>query len=114
MDNSQSFVTEQSDIEDEKPIISRTRSISENMDDYFEKVNTESKLEINNILDSESEFLVSDDWKMRIIYIYMFSDNANENILNSRAELIGEGIKLTCINLEGLQGVLSCFIYKGS
>ncbi len=82
-DNSQSFVTEQPDIEDEKPIISRTRSISENMDDYFEKVNTESKSEIKDILDNENEFLVSDEWDMRIIYIYLLSDKGYEKYIFS-------------------------------
>ena len=82
-DNSQSLVTEQPDIEDKKPIISRTRSISGNMDDYFEKVNTESKLEINDILDSENEFLVSDEWDMRIIYIYLLSDKGYEKYIIS-------------------------------
>ena len=78
VDNLQSFVTEQPDMEDEKPIISRTRSISENIDDYFEKVNTESKLEIKDILDDENESLVSDKWDMRIIYIYLLSDKGYE------------------------------------
>ena len=73
VDNSQSFVTEQPNIEDGKTIISRTRRISD-MDDYFEQVNTESELEIKDILDSENEFLVSDEWDVRIIYIYLLSD----------------------------------------
>ena len=83
VDNSQSFVTEQPDIKDEKTIISRTRSISENMDDYFEKVNTESKSEIKDILDNEIEFLVSDEWDMRIIYIYLLSDKGYEKYIFS-------------------------------
>ena len=82
-DNSQSFVTEQPDIEDEKPVISRKRSISENMDDYFEEVNTESKSEITDILDNENEFLVSDEWDMRIIYIYLLSDKGYEKYIFS-------------------------------
>ena len=83
MDNSQSFVAEQPDIEDEKPVISRKRSISENMDDYFEKVNTESKSEIKGILDNENEFLVSDEWDMRIIYVYLLSDKGYEKYIFS-------------------------------
>lgn len=82
VDNLQSFVTEQPDIEDEKTRISRTRSVSEE-DDYFEQVNTESKLEINDILDSENEFLVSDDWEKRIIYIYLLSDKGYEKYIFS-------------------------------
>ena len=81
-DNSQSFVTEQPNIEDEKTIISRTRRISY-MDDYFEQVNMESKLEINDILDSENEFFVSDEWDVRIIYIYLLSDKEYEKYIFS-------------------------------
>lgn len=77
VDNSQSIVPEQPNIEDEKTIISRIRRISD-ADDYFEQVNTESKLEINDILDSENEFLVSDEWDVRIIYIYLLSDKGYE------------------------------------
>ncbi len=83
VDNSPSYVAEQPNISDEKTIISRTRSISENMDDYFEKVNTESKLEINDILDGEKEFLVSDEWEMRIVYIYLLSDKGYEKYIFS-------------------------------
>ncbi len=82
VDDSQSFVTEQPNIEDEKTIISRTRRISD-VDDYFEQVNTESKLEINDILDSENEFLVSDEWDVRIIYIYLLSDKGYEKYIFS-------------------------------
>lgn len=82
VDNLQSFAMEQPKIEDEKTRISRTRSVSD-IDDYFEKVNTESKLEINDILDSESEFLVSDDWEKRIIYIYLLSDKGYEKYIFS-------------------------------
>ncbi len=82
-DDSQSFVTEQSHIEDERTTISRVRSISEDMDDYSEKVSTGSKPEIEDILDSENEFLVSDDWEMRIIYIYLLSDNGYEKYIFS-------------------------------
>ena len=53
------------------------------MDDYFEKVNTESKLEIKDILDNENEFLVSDEWDMRIIYIYLLSDKGYEKYIVS-------------------------------
>ncbi len=80
-DNMQSFVTEQPRIEDERTTISRIRSISEDMEDYSEKVNTESKLEINDILDSENGFLVSDDWEMRIVYIYLLSDKGYEKYI---------------------------------
>lgn len=83
VDNSPSYVAEQPNIIDEKTIISRTRSISENLDDYFEKVNTESKPEINDILDSEKEFLVSDEWEMRIVYIYLLSDKGYEKYIFS-------------------------------
>lgn len=82
VDNSQSLVTELQDIEDEKTRISRTKSVSD-VDDYFKQVNTESKLEINDILDSESEFLVSDDWEKRIIYIYLLSDKGYEKYIFS-------------------------------
>lgn len=82
VDNSQSFVTEQPEIEDEKTRISRTKSVSD-VDDFFEQVNTKSKLEINDILDSESEFLVSDDWEKRIIYIYLLSDKGYEKYIFS-------------------------------
>lgn len=81
VDNPPSYVAEQPGISDGKTIISRTRSISEYMDDYFEKVNTESKLEINDILDSEKEFLVSDKLEMRIIYIYLLTDKAYEKYI---------------------------------
>ncbi len=82
-DNLQSFVTEQFHIEDERITISRARSISGDMDDYSEKVSTESKPEINDILDSEKEFLVSDDWDMRIMYIYLLSDKGYEKYMFS-------------------------------
>lgn len=82
VDNSQSFITEQSNIEDEKTIVSRTRKISD-VDDNFEQVNTESKLEMNDILDSENEFLVSDEWDVRIIYIYLLSDKGYEKYIFS-------------------------------
>lgn len=81
-DNSQSFVTEQSDIVDEKTVISRARGIRD-ADDYFEHVNTESKLEIKDILDNENEFLVSDEWDVRIIYIYLLSDKGYEKYMFS-------------------------------
>lgn len=82
VDNLQSFVTEQSNIEGEETIFGRTRRISD-MDDYFEQVNTESKLEINDILDSENEFLVSDEWDVRMIYIYLLSDKGYEKYIFS-------------------------------
>lgn len=80
-ESSSPYAAEQPDINDEKTIISRTRSISENREDYFEKVNTESKLEINDILDSEKEFLVSDEWETRIVYIYLLSDKGYEKYI---------------------------------
>lgn len=82
VDDLQSAVKEQSDIEDEEAIISRVRNISD-LDDYFEQINTESKLEINDILDSENEFLVSDEWDVRIIYIYLLSDSGYEKYIFS-------------------------------
>lgn len=82
VENSQLIITEQPNIEDEKTIINRTRRISD-ADDYFEQVNTESKLEINDILDSENEFLVSDEWDVRIIYIYLLSDKGYEKYIFS-------------------------------
>lgn len=81
-DNSQPSVTEQPDTENKKTVISRARSVSD-VDDYFEQVNTESKLGINDILESENEFLISDDWEKRIIYIYQFSDKGYEKYIFS-------------------------------
>lgn len=81
VNNSQSSAAEQSHIEDEETIIRRARIVRGNMDDYYEKVDTESKLKINDILDSENEFLVSGEWDMRIIYIYLLSDKGYEKYI---------------------------------
>ena len=78
VDHSPLYAAEQPDIRDEKTQISRTRSIRENMNDYFEKVNTESRPEIHDILDSEKEFLVSDEGETRIVYVYLLSDKGYE------------------------------------
>lgn len=81
VNNSQSSAAEQLPIEDGETIISRIRSISEKMDDSYEEVNTESKLMINDILDSEKEFLVSGEWEIRIIYVYLLSDKGYEKYI---------------------------------
>lgn len=81
MDNLPPYVAEQPDISDKKTTISRTRSISENMDDCFEKINTESRLGINDILDGEKEFLFSVEWEMRIVYIYLLMDKGYEKYI---------------------------------
>ena len=91
---SQSFADEQSHTEDEETITDRITHISENIDDYFEKVNTESMLEINDILDSENEFLVSDKGEMWIIYIYLLSDTEYEKYIFSVNYLEQESVNI--------------------
>lgn len=79
MDHPPSYVaeqaTEQPTIIEKTTMISRTRFIDENRDDYFETVNTESKLGIIDILDSETEFLISGAWGRggHEDYIYLFT-----------------------------------------
>lgn len=94
VDYPQSFADEQSHIEDGEIITSRITRISENMDDYYEKVNAESKLEINDILDSENEFLVSSKEDMEIIYIYLLSDTEYEKYIFSVNYLEQENINI--------------------
>lgn len=84
--------TEQPAVNDETTIISRVKFTGENRDDYFETVNTESKLEIIDILDSETEFLVSDDWYMWIVYIYLLSDQGYEKCIYFKNYLEWENV----------------------